>query len=185
MAAVTAPDNNGKNTGTGKGRPPAATRFKAGNPGRPRGSRNRVTALLDVLADGDLEAIYSKIIGMAKGGDLVAAKMVLDRVAPAPRARAVEIDLATFGKHDGAEAIIKSLAAIVHAVASGEVSPAEGLELAALVDKQRQAIAELRPDGMGKAPTSEQLELRRRAAERGVELERQSEALIERLMNGK
>jgi hypothetical protein len=108
---VTAPDNNGKNTGTGKGRPPAATRFQAGNAGRPRGSRNRATALLDVLAEGDLEAIYSKIIGWAKRGNLAAAALILNHGGARAAWSSRRDRPADIGRYDAADALLASYGA--------------------------------------------------------------------------
>ena len=44
------PRNNGKNTGRGK--PPVETQFKPGNPGRPKGSRNK-------LGEDFIQALYA------------------------------------------------------------------------------------------------------------------------------
>jgi hypothetical protein len=49
--------NYGKRTGTGKGCPPVAMRFKTGNAGRPKGSRNRSSVFAEALSDGDAIAI--------------------------------------------------------------------------------------------------------------------------------
>jgi hypothetical protein len=48
--------------------------FGAGNPGRPKGSRNRASALLDAIADGELQAIVEKVVAKAKDGDLAAPR---------------------------------------------------------------------------------------------------------------
>jgi hypothetical protein len=131
---------------------------RSGNPnGKPRGTRHHLTKLADVLADGDVEEIIKVVVEKAKKGDLTAAALVLNRVAPAPRARAVEIDLPPVGQHNGAEAIIKSFAEIVRAVATGAILPAEGIELAGLIDRQRQAIVDLRPAIMDPKPTAAQM----------------------------
>ena len=57
---------------------------ESGNPaGRPRGARNRTTILLQNLLAADAEAIARKAIDLAKGGDLAALRMCMDRLAPA------------------------------------------------------------------------------------------------------
>jgi hypothetical protein len=58
-----------KNARSTRGRP-----FGAGNPGRPKGSRNRASALLDAIADGDLQAIVEKVVAKAKDGDVAAPR---------------------------------------------------------------------------------------------------------------
>jgi hypothetical protein len=45
--------------------------------------------MLEAIADIDLRAIVTKIVEKAKGGDLVAAKLIFDRLAPAPKSRTV------------------------------------------------------------------------------------------------
>lgn len=118
-------------------------RFGAGNPGKPRGSRHKLTVLAEQLMAADAEAIIRKVIEMAKAGDLGACKLVLDRILPAPKSRPVEVPLV--GDHDGANTIIKNYSAVVAAVAAGQVSPAEGLELFALIGQHHAALSELAP----------------------------------------
>jgi hypothetical protein len=48
-----------------RGRP-----FKSGNPGRPPGSRNRVTQMLEQLAEGQAEQIFQKVKEGALAGDV-------------------------------------------------------------------------------------------------------------------
>jgi hypothetical protein len=131
MTATTdanAPHKNAGNTRI-RGRP-----FSAGNPGRPRGSRNRLKLLQGLLADGDLEAIVHAVIAKAKKGDLAAAKLVLDRVMPAPRTRPVEIDLPAIGWYDAAEALLASYGAVTKGIAAGQITPSEAGEIIAALD---------------------------------------------------
>jgi hypothetical protein len=136
----------------GRGRP--FRKGTSGNPaGRPSGVRNRATILLEAIADEDLNAIATKVVAMAKAGDLTAAKLIFDRVAPAPAARAIATNLSPIGKWDGTDAVLNSYRTIIHAVAGGEVSPAEGLELISLIEAQRTVVKELRPEAMYREPT--------------------------------
>jgi hypothetical protein len=69
------------------------SRFKpgqSGNPnGRPKNAKSSVTALRkDLITDEDLQAIVDVVIGKAKGGDLTAAGMILDRRLPRLRVTA-------------------------------------------------------------------------------------------------
>ena len=50
--------------------------------GRPKGSRNKATLAVEILLDGEAEAITRKAIELAKQGDLVAIRLCLDRIAP-------------------------------------------------------------------------------------------------------
>jgi hypothetical protein len=143
---------NGKITGTGKGRPPVETRFRPGNGGRKKGSKNRATVFLDAMNDGDVDAIVKAVIDKAKKGDLAACKLVLDRVMPVPRSRPVSIALRAIGEYDGADAMLAAHRAIVEAVTDGNVSPAEGLELVGVIEAQRAAVETLRPARMDAKP---------------------------------
>src|SRR4051812_21888238 len=67
---------------------------QSGNPnGRPAGARNRVSALAQRLMDADAEAVVLALIRAAKGGDVAAIKLVLERTAPLPRNRPVWFDM--------------------------------------------------------------------------------------------
>lgn len=139
----------------------------SGNPaGKPRGARNRASVMLEAIADADLQIIVRKIVEKAKAGDLVAAKLILDRVAPAPKSRTVGIDLQAIDKWDGSESVLSAHRAIVEAVAGGDISPAEALELVAVIEAQRAVVEKLRPAAMHREPTAkESLEQKRRAEE--------------------
>jgi hypothetical protein len=129
--------NNGIKTGIGKGRPPVQTRFKAGNPGRPKGSRNRATILAEQLLDDEVEEIVRKIIKKAKQGDMVALRLCLDRLVPPRRDRPVPFALPAMNSTDDAS---KAMAAITTGVACGELTPAEAAELSNVVAGYLKAI---------------------------------------------
>jgi hypothetical protein len=153
-----------------RGRP-----FEPGQSGNPRGkapgTRNRASVLLDAIGAEDLTAIVEKVVAKAKDGDLTAAKMILDRLTPTPRARAVEFDLPAIGKDtwNVADQVIAALGKIAAAAADGTISPSEAVELVAVVDAQRKAVEEMRPDRLNSKPTPKQVEAdrlhRRRTAE--------------------
>ena len=64
-----------KNAEITRGRP-----FAKGNPGRPHGSKNRITAIaLALLADEETELVR-KGIELAKAGDVQMLKFLLDRL---------------------------------------------------------------------------------------------------------
>jgi hypothetical protein len=46
--------------------------FEHGNPGRPKGSRNKATLAAEALLDGEAETLTHKAIELAKGGDTTA-----------------------------------------------------------------------------------------------------------------
>jgi Family of unknown function (DUF5681) len=51
---------------------------RSGNPsGKPRGTRNKTTLAIEVLLDGEAQAITRKAIEMAKAGDGTAMRLVM------------------------------------------------------------------------------------------------------------
>jgi hypothetical protein len=74
-----------------RGRP--FERGVSGNPGgRPKGVRNRASLMAEALTDRDAIAIARTVVAKAKRGDMVAARLVLDRLWPAARGRALNLD---------------------------------------------------------------------------------------------
>ena len=114
--------NNGPRT---RGRP-----FAKGNPGRPQGARHRTTLLAEKLMQSDAKAIVEAVVAAARNGDMTAARIVLDRIAPARRDSPVRFDLPEIGSADD---IASAIGAVLSAVASGELSPGEGLTLSSIV----------------------------------------------------
>ena len=110
----------------------------SGNPaGRPKGSRNKATLAVEILLDGEAEAITRKAIELAKQGDLVAIRLCLERICPPRKDRPISFALPALGNAADASA---SLAAIVAAVANGELTPGEAGELSKVVDVYVRAL---------------------------------------------
>ena len=123
---------NGKDgTRRTRGRPFA--KGESGNPlGRPQGARNQTTLALEALLDGEAENITRKVIELALEGDLNALRLCLERVFPVRRERLLSFELPPLKTtSDGA----KAMAAIVGAVAAGNVTLGEAGELAKLVER--------------------------------------------------
>ena len=64
-----------------------------GGPGRRAGSRNKATLALDKIADDAGEDILNAMVGAAKGGDMRAAELVLQRIWPARKSRPIALTL--------------------------------------------------------------------------------------------
>ena len=110
----------------------------SGNPnGRKAGSRNRATLLLEALLDGEAEAVTRTVIQKAKAGDMIAARLVLDRIVPPVKERRVQIALPSV---QSAKDIANALQQVIAAVAGGDIAPHEGQAIAALLETQRKAI---------------------------------------------
>ena len=105
---------------------------ESGNPaGKPKGARNKVTLAIEALLDGEAEALTRKAIELAKAGDMTALRLCLDRLAPPRKDRHVAFELPSVAC--AADAVIVS-AALVAAVADGDLTPAEAGELGKLIE---------------------------------------------------
>ena len=110
--------NNGGTTGrTGSGR------FAPGNPGRPQGARHRATVAALALLDGEAESLTRQAVTMALGGDVVALRLCLERIVPPRRDAPVAFALPAVQSAGDAA---KAAAAVLAAVAGGDLTPTEG-----------------------------------------------------------
>jgi hypothetical protein len=111
---------------------------QSGNPaGKPRGARNKATMMVLGLMEQGAEEITQAVIDAARGGDLSAARMVLERLAPPMRERPISIDLPDTSTTEG---VSQAQQAIIEAVGTGELLPGEGNVLAGLVEARRKAL---------------------------------------------
>jgi hypothetical protein len=111
---------------------------RSGNPvGKRPGTRHRVTVWAEELMSGDVEAVIAKVVRKAKAGDMFAAKMILDRIVPPRKGRAVLFPLPPI-KTTGD--VVSALAAVAAAMSDGQLSPAEALEVASVIELQRRAV---------------------------------------------
>lgn len=103
----------------------------SGNPaGRPQGSRNRSTALRDLISDDQSEAILNTMIKAAMEGNLTAARYLLDRVAPASHSQSIMIDLPPI---ETVEAGAQAIDATLKAVGQGDITLNEAKEMIELI----------------------------------------------------
>src|SRR5215211_4476584 len=110
----------------------------SGNPdGKPKGARNRTTVAMEALLEGDAEAITQKAIELAKGGDITAIRLCLDRLCPPRKDRYVSFAIPPLNSAADAS---RAAAAIVTAVASGELTPSEAAELGRLVESYARTL---------------------------------------------
>ena len=111
---------------------------QSGNPkGRPKGARNKATLAMESLLDGEAEALTRRAVEMALGGDTVALRLCMERIMPARKDRHITFDLpklATAGD------LVKARAALVEAVAKGQITPSEAGELSKLVEGCAKAL---------------------------------------------
>jgi hypothetical protein len=108
-----------------------------GNSGRPKGARNKTTLALEVLLEGEAALITRKAIDMAKESDTTALRLCMDRLLPPRKDRAV---LFTLPKLESAKDAVTASAAILEAVANGDLTPMEASELSKLVANYVEAL---------------------------------------------
>ncbi len=125
---------------TNKRIPPAAWKpGESGNPrGKPKGAINKTTRLALELFEGGIKNIAEVVIKQAQEGDLTAARLVLDKLVPNARERAVE--LPGLPSTENPAGVAEAQAAILHAVASGDLTPGEAATLSGIVENRRKAI---------------------------------------------
>ena len=103
----------------------------SGNPaGKPAGARHKVTRAIEALLDKEHEALTRKAIEKALEGDMVALRLCLDRIAPARKDAPVSIDLPAV---QSAADAVEASAAVLAAVAAGEITPDEAGRIMALL----------------------------------------------------
>jgi len=111
----------------------------SGNPaGRPLGSRNRATLMAQALLDASFAILTGKAIERAVADDGVTLRFCLARILAPRRTPPVELDLPPL---DTQRDLALAIAAIGKAVAEGEITPAEALDLARMVDTAIRAVA--------------------------------------------
>lgn len=125
---------------TNKRTPPAAWKpGESGNPrGKPKGAINKTTRLALELFEGGIKDIAAEVIKQAKNGDLTAARLVLDKLVPNARERAVE--LPGLPSTESPAGVAEAQAAILQAVAAGDLTPGEAATLSGIVENRRKAI---------------------------------------------
>lgn len=104
-----------------RGRP-----FQPGNPGRPPGSKNQTTRLVEQLVAGDAEMLGRKMIELAKEGNVRCLEYCLDRLFPKRTGRPLDFHLPEINSvHD----LVAAMANITTAVNNGDLTAEEAAHL--------------------------------------------------------
>jgi hypothetical protein len=111
--------------------------------GKPTGSRNKATLAVLTLMEQGAKEITEAVVAAAKTGDLTAARMILDRLAPHAKERPVSLVLPNT---DTVEGVSAAQQVILQAVAAGDLLPGEGTALAGIVEARRKSIETLQLD---------------------------------------
>jgi len=115
-----------------RGRP-----FKPGNPGRPPGSKNRVTQMLEQLAEGQAEQLYQKVLKGALAGNVRCQQLLLDRIWPARKGQPINVTMPPINNSQDA---LAAIASICKALEEGDLTPDEVTALSLVVGRSIQVI---------------------------------------------
>ncbi|WP_294534301.1 DUF5681 domain-containing protein [uncultured Rhodoblastus sp.] len=122
----------------GKQRGSPFQKGRSGNPkGKPKGARHKSTILAEKLMEDEAEAVVRAIIAKAKDGDMTAARIVVERIAPVRKGRPINL---TLPKIETADDLAAAMAAIVGAMAEGKITPEEATAAAGVLEVRRRAI---------------------------------------------
>jgi hypothetical protein len=110
----------------------------SGNPkGRAAGSRPLALLRLDAQAEAEAAAVLKAVLDAAKAGDMQAATLVLARIWPARRGRAIT------GLPSLPDDAAGALDAVLAAIQGGAITPDEGAVIASVIHR-RAELRELR-----------------------------------------
>ena len=127
---ATITENTGPNLGN---------RFRkgqSGNPaGKPKGARHKTTLLAERLMQDDVEKIVNAVLTAARNGDMMAAKIILDRIAPVRRSNSFDLP-----RIECRTDRLAARVAVLDAVANGDLTPGEAADIFNLIDRVARAL---------------------------------------------
>ena len=118
-----------------RGRP-----FEPGNKfgrGRPRGSRNKKTLLIQGLLDEYAPSLIRKALVLAMGGDGTVLRVFLDRLLPRPQDSPVKMGRLPMNT---AEELLESHETVMKKLASGALTPIQARQIVAVLEIRHQLI---------------------------------------------
>jgi len=111
---------------------------QSGNPsGKPKGARHRATQMAEKLMEADAGEVVNAVITAAKGGDMTAARLILDRIAPVRKGRPINLE---FPEIADAAGVLAGLSATVKAMGDGRITPDEAATVAGVLEMKRRAL---------------------------------------------
>ncbi len=114
--------------------------FQKGNThgkGRPEGSRNKTTLAIDRIGEENAEEIITKLIELARSGDMAALKICSDRLWPIKRGTFLSTPLPECESLEGA---VEALKSSLNAFFRGELTDVEVTAVASTVGNYRKTI---------------------------------------------
>jgi Family of unknown function (DUF5681) len=110
----------------------------SGNPmGCRTGSRHKATIMLEQLMVGDAGAVVQAVVEKARGGDMTAARIIIDRLIPPRKGRPVRLDLPAIR---AAGDLLAAQRALIQALAEGEVTAEEAAAVSSVLEANRKMI---------------------------------------------
>jgi hypothetical protein len=94
---------------------------------------NKTTRAAMVLLENEAEDLTRKLVELAKGGDITALRLCLERLIPRAKARPLS-DAETLP-----ESVAEALSVVLQAVNEGTLLPSEGRALADILEARRKA----------------------------------------------
>jgi hypothetical protein len=126
--------NNGGTRRRGAGRP-----FQIGEGGRPKGARNKRAVLAEQITTAEFDGVVQSVVQAALGGDMQAARIIMERLWPVRKGQPVTFDLPDDLDMAG---LSEAFDAVLRATAKGELSPEEATTVAGLIE-QRTRVGKL------------------------------------------
>jgi hypothetical protein len=115
-----------------RGRP-----FKPGNPGRPPGSKNKITQIVELLAEDQAEQLFQKVLELAQAGDVSCLRMLMDRLWPPRRGHPVTLDMPPLKTSSD---VLNAIPLLWSATAEGRLTPDEAGQLSLVAERLMQVI---------------------------------------------
>ena len=120
-------------------RKPRGRPFQRGNSGRPAGSKNGTTQLLEQLAEGEAEQIIQKVLEKAKAGDDACLRMLMDRLWPPRKGQPVKLNSPPLKTSAD---VLNAIRMLWSAIADGHLTPDEASALSLVAERSMAAISE-------------------------------------------
>ncbi len=105
--------------------------------GRPLGSRNRASLMVEQLLEERAQALGEKAVEMTLAGDSRALRLCLERLLPAQRERHLLVELP---QPATAEDVTAGFRRVVEALTEGQLTPSETNSVASLLESARRAL---------------------------------------------
>ena len=118
-----------------RGRP-----FETGNKfghGRPVGSRNKNTLLVEELLDENSESLLQKALNLAKQGNIPMLRLLLDRVLPRPKDAPVSLGPLPMNTP---EELLQAQESVMQELALGQITPNQATEIFSLIEARRRVL---------------------------------------------